>query len=69
MRLKGSELSPLALSKTAISPNVRTKSGTLQHDSPDFDPELSELTKAWPSLPAEVRAEILRLAGLSAERE
>jgi hypothetical protein len=30
---------------------------------------LAEIAAAWPGLPDSVRAEILRLAGLSAERE
>jgi hypothetical protein len=61
LRLKGSEQSALALPKTAISPDMRTKSGTPTDDSPDSDPQLKQIIEAWPSLAPEVRAAILCL--------
>jgi integrase len=55
--------------KTAISqisPKSGTKSGTVESDS---DPDLAFLVRHWHDLRPNVRAEILRLAGLPAERE
>jgi hypothetical protein len=38
-------------------------------DKPPADHQLTSLIEAWPNLPDSVRAEILRLAGLTRERE
>jgi hypothetical protein len=69
METKGIERTPLALSKPAISETSCAKSGALGAPECPRDPGLAELTAAWPGLPAGVRAEILRLAGLPVERE
>jgi hypothetical protein len=63
MRLKGSELSALALSKTAISPDVRTNSGTLPaRNAAQTDPDLRLIVAHWPDLPDAVKARILDIA-------
>jgi hypothetical protein len=68
MRLKGSELSALALSKTPISGNVRTESGTVAaRNAAQTDPDLMQIIETWPSLPASVRAEIVRLVQAQAQ--
>jgi len=60
MRLKGSELSALALSKTAISPDVRTNSGTLPaRNAAQIDPDLRQIIDAWHDLPDAAKARIL----------
>lgn len=69
----GPELPPLALSKTPISGNVRTESGT--PDARDGaqtepkDPDLAELIARWPGLPQGVRAKIKKLAKMEAGPE
>jgi hypothetical protein len=49
-----------------ISPKSGTKSGTPETD---FDPDLAFVMRHWHDLRPDVRAEILRLAGLPTERE
>ena len=57
----GFEHSALTLSKTPISENVRTESGT--HDAPKSpnDPDLARLIEAWPGLPGCIKAAIIAL--------
>jgi len=69
---RGREPAALTRSRTPISENPRqsgTESGTLKDDSALLDPDLARLIEEWPELPAGVREEILRLAGLPRERE
>jgi hypothetical protein len=62
MRLKGSELSALALSKTAISPDVRTNSGTLPaRNAAQTDPDLRLIVAHWPDLPDDAKRNILHV--------
>ncbi len=61
MRLKGSELSALALSKTVISPDVRTESGTPDAQNTPLDPDLALIVDRWPNLPEPIRQAVLAL--------
>jgi len=45
---RGLEHSPLALSKTPISGNVRAESGALQDETSPSDRSLAQTSKAWP---------------------
>jgi len=60
----GIEHPPLVLSKTPISKDPRTESGTLSAgiggSSPDSDLQL--IIRRWPDLAPEVRAAIARMA-------
>lgn len=69
---QGREPTALALSKTPIQQNLPkngTQDGTPNGGNLPVEHHLAELIHRWPSLPAGVRADILRLAGLPAERE
>lgn len=59
MRLEGSELTPPALSKTPISEDVRTDTGTVDAKNGTSDPDLAKIIAAWPELPDAVRSAIL----------
>jgi len=61
----GPEQTSLATPKTTIGVQSGTDSGTLK---PDFDSDLAALIQAWPDLAAGVRADILRLAGMTKEQ-
>lgn len=45
-----------------------TQDGTPKGENTPLDPDLMQIIQAWPDLPAGVREEILRLAGMSKER-
>jgi hypothetical protein len=63
MEMEGIERPPLALSKTAISDTRGAKSDA--RDAPDpsvlleLYPDLTEIIRRWPHVPANVRAAIL----------
>jgi len=67
METKGIEHPQLATTKTTILGTPCAKSGA--RSAPECRPEAGfcELIEVWPHLPADVREEILRLAGLSRE--
>ncbi|HSW01321.1 MAG TPA: hypothetical protein VLI39_14190 [Sedimentisphaerales bacterium] len=65
----GPEQTALSLSKTPISEKRGTESGTVDaRNAAQTDPDLAQIVKTWPDLAASVRAEILRLAGLTKEQ-
>ena len=62
----GLEPTPLALSKTPISGNVRTESGTRDApNTPKNDPALQKIIEAWPGLPEQTKRQILELVVIS----
>jgi hypothetical protein len=48
-------------SKTAISKKRGAKSGALESDFSQKEPDLAEVVRAWPGLSKRQRAEILRI--------
>jgi len=58
---RGLELPLLALSKTAISENLRTESGTPKDQNTPPDPDLAKIVTAWPQLPEAVRSAVLAI--------
>jgi hypothetical protein len=61
---RGVEQTALALSKTPISSERGTESGTLNGENTPIDPNLARLIEVWPTLSDEARADILRLGGI-----
>lgn len=57
----GVELSGPTPSKTPISENPRTESGTVDDDCGQNDPDLAHLVEAWPHLPDHIKQDILSL--------
>jgi hypothetical protein len=66
---KGGRTNPTDAPETPISEAVRAEVRALDARGVPDDPKLTKIVEAWPGLPTSVRAEILRLAGLPAERE
>jgi hypothetical protein len=68
----GSELPPLALSKTPISqdsPEKRTESGTQEGENPLTDRDLSLLIERWPKLHPATREHILSILSSTLDKE
>ena len=57
----GVELSGPTPSKTPISENQRTESGTVDDDCGQNDPDLAPLIKVWPDLQDDVKQTIINL--------
>jgi hypothetical protein len=57
----GVELPPLTTSKTAISEKRGAKSGALDSDFFQKDPDLTKVIRAWPGLSTEQRKRILEI--------
>jgi hypothetical protein len=57
----GHEHPPLVASKTPISTSGGAKSGARDAPNPIQDPDLAAVVKAWPGLPADIKAAIRTL--------
>ena len=57
----GFEHSALKASKTPISENPRTESGTVKDDRGQNDLDLARLIESWPHLPEHTKRDILNL--------
>jgi len=66
---KGIEHLPSAAPKTPISKTSCAESGARNAPGCPREAGLSDVIEAWPNLPAGVREEILRVAGLDREKE
>lgn len=58
---RGSEHSPLALSKTPISQTPRAPDSAPNDEKTPSDPDLRLLTMRWPTLPEHIRQAVLAL--------
>ena len=69
MRLEGSELTPLAGSRTPISENVCTESGTVESQKTPSDPDLALIEARWPTLPEHIRQAVLALVRSTLDKD
>jgi hypothetical protein len=58
---RGLEQTPLALSRTSISEERGTESGTVADQKSLMDPDFASIVAAWPHLPLAVRSALLAI--------
>ena len=58
---EGNRTSPVAASKTGISEERSTESGTVDAPKGPLDPELALIQERWPKLPEHIRQAVLAL--------
>ena len=61
METGGIEPTALTPTKTAISENPRTESGTVNDETQQDDRDLARLIESWPTLPEDIKAQITNL--------